>query len=319
VGAWLSAIATLVGLASSVTAVVRAYRERTRPTKLQYEVIDRPAFPNQRMTKTPFSIEFDNSAIQDPNQVNLYLKADGPKDIRTTEFDGNELSFRLGAPLVALIDQTGFEEESIKGDAGDDFVRISPQLLKCGELLQATFVVDGKPSAKFEAKLADIKLVEFDHTIREPAVISRKWLMTLAVLSPLLLILSGVGGWYASNKAHATQYQLAQFAQGVNAASQRAQAALAANPQDSMAAQKILESLGSSSDQALQDAMTKSNNARLFGGYWAGGAGIPDTFTNIYGPGGNIQQNPARVTSPPIIGKSPPPAGSIVPSASPSG
>ena len=292
IAGWISGVSGIIGAIGGVYALSKAIRERRRATVLLYEAVGRPAFPSRRTSGGLPAIEVDGNQVSDPYQVSLYLKADGPKDIRPSEFDG-DLKLHFGAPLIGIVDQVGLEENSIVGAPGGESVKIAKQLLKRQELLQVSFLVEGRPALEFESRLADIQETVFDHTSSKPGFLSKRGVVAAAIGAPILLAVSGVIGWFASASAHTVESNAAQFAAGVATASQQAQQLLSKNPQDPAAVKAILEQLGQSAGSYSNTYAPSSYPDRYVTGPFYGphtngpGPSSRDIYGSVdpYGPG----------------------------------
>jgi hypothetical protein len=249
---WVNFIAAALGAIGGPAAIYTIWKERPRKLLLHWEIESRPAFPSHRSSGA-VDMEFEKREVGDPYHLTLYIRPGGRKDIRASDFDDHELTLDAGARVVGVIDQGTLDQGSVKVFEKSRSVKIAPQVLKTGELVSLVLLVQGKPDANFDAKLADVDVEKFDHTVATGSRLSRGRLTLITGFAALMLILSGVIGWNTARQADQTALQLNQLGSQVVHAVDGAQAALSTNPVDPAAAQRYLELLREASLTACTD------------------------------------------------------------------
>lgn len=241
---WVNFIAAALGAIGGPAAIWSIYRERPRELTLNYEIESRAAFPEHRKPDATVPLEFAKQEIDNPYGVQLYLRPDGHADIKASDFGQSDVTLHVEAPVVAVLDQDSLDADSVTVDAKLGIVKIGPQVLKRGELVVLSLLVNGKPDPRLDAKLADVMVSTFDHTNYSKGRISRGVLYGVTSAAAVMLFLSGVLGYLAFQAADRQQSQLSELASETALAAGQARAALATDPQNIGAVKGILEQLG---------------------------------------------------------------------------
>jgi hypothetical protein len=314
---WVNFIAAALGAIGGPAAVYTIWSQRPRKLLLHYEIESRPAFPGHRRSGS-VEMEFENWEIDDPHQVTLYLRPDGRKDIRTSDYDNQKLTLVTGAPVVGVVDQSTLDQDSVEAPAKSEAVKIAPQILKRGELVSLVLLVQGKPDPSFEAKLAEVDVQPFDHTQTTASRLSRGRLTAITGFAALMLFLSGVIGWNTARQADQKAAQLNQLGGQVAQAVNGAQAALSTNPGDPAAVQSYLDQLRATGAAACALGGSYSNSYDHYSkGFNTGGIyGTTGGANQFFCPDTNDKLLPGLLSPgangiAPTTETIPPPAGSL--------
>lgn len=214
-------------IALGVTIVVGAlgyyyFRAGRRKTELRYDTSIERVLSSGGASK----ITIDDKAVGEPYEVRLWVQPAGIKDVTSGAFDdGSDLALDLGVPLVTS-PTSGDTGLKVKGEPGDSHIVIPPQILKCGALVYASMIVDGRPSPNLRGALADVDLVEFD-----VADVGRQtlagWVRSqpAAALAGLVASVAAVAVTYGVSSAISTRNQQERAADTVRAAFEVAGAA----------------------------------------------------------------------------------------------
>lgn len=277
---WISLFAALLGAIGGPAAWIAIYHQRRKKSTLNFDVLDRPAFPASRALNREVSLEFENKKVDDPHQVTLYLRPDGPKDISRDRFADRDLTLDIGTSIIAVLDGSTLDGDSFTVDAKSNSVKISPQVLKKGELVSLSVLVQGKPLPRFHGKLEEVDVHPFNHSqCPERRTSLGKWSAGIS-LAAITLVMSGVIGWVANQQADRRQLELSQLANEVSEATRDARFALSGDPRDLGMAKGILEQLGASAQRAC-DAASSFGRAASFPR-----EGLTGCYGNTYvGPG----------------------------------
>ena len=199
---WVSPIAALVGAIGGPAAWYTVYRQRPRKMTLSYELQARPAFPGNRKAGKAVRFELDGRSFGDPHELSLYLRPDGRRDLKAEDFGDSGVFLDTGAPIVAILDQSKLDEGSVTVDQDSNTVKIAPQILKRGELASLSILVEGKPQAQFDAKLAEVSQQSFNHSDRvDGSRLSPGVVYGITGFAAAMLMLSGIIGWKTANTA----------------------------------------------------------------------------------------------------------------------
>ncbi|GAA1585404.1 hypothetical protein [Nocardia ninae] len=96
-------------------------------------------------------VRYDGQEVKNPHVALVILENIGPKDVRSTDFDGrNPLLIDLEAKILSLASASG-----PPFTAHDTFLSLKPTLLPKHRQIRATVVVDGKVDPQVTSSLAD--------------------------------------------------------------------------------------------------------------------------------------------------------------------
>lgn len=145
---------------------------------------------------TGLSIHAGNREVEDPYVVDFYVWGVGKKDIRTDQFGGQSLSFKLNVPIVSEL--TGSTEGNIESAlfswTDDGVVSLAPSLVRARVAKRYRFLTDGKPDLQWTNPVADLRIYDIDDQWERPSKdrILAKWLARILLSLTILAIVGSV-------------------------------------------------------------------------------------------------------------------------------
>jgi hypothetical protein len=149
---------------------------------------------------TGLSIRAGDREVKDPYVVDFYVWGVGKKDVRSDQFDGQNLEFKLNVPIIDELEgstQGNLESARFSYDGGG-VIRLAPSLIRAKAAKRYRFLTDGKPRLEVINPVADLKVYDFAKQMGTPTKgqVVAKWLAgsftTLTVLAIIGAVIFGL-------------------------------------------------------------------------------------------------------------------------------
>ncbi|MFU8946170.1 hypothetical protein ACLRGF_05480 [Mycetocola zhadangensis] len=131
--------------------------------------------------------------VTDPYVVDFYVWGVGKRDVRTEQFDGQDLEFHLNVPIIDELEgstQGNLESARFSFDK-DGVVRLAPSLVRARAAKRYRFLTDGKPQLEMVNPVADLNIFDFSEQWQKPTkgqVVAKRLAITLTTLAVLAFI-----------------------------------------------------------------------------------------------------------------------------------
>jgi hypothetical protein len=146
---------------------------------------------------TGLSIHAGDREVEDPYVVDFYVWGVGKKDVRSEQFDGRALKFKLNVPIITELEGStqGNIESARFSFTPDGVVSLAPSLIRARAAKRYRFLTDGKPRLEVINPVADLKVFDFAEQWETPSKdrVIAKWLARILVGLMVVAFLAVMG------------------------------------------------------------------------------------------------------------------------------
>jgi hypothetical protein len=137
--------------------------------------------------RADLTVTYSGAELSNPYVVTLYAESRSRRDIRSVDFDqGEPLVFDLDAKILAVVGTDLSRPSAGAFNIDGNRVKLSPRLIRRGQLLRISLLTDGEPKLTCVNPLADVE-VQLNTESRGRITFNFSWQAIIGALVVLLL------------------------------------------------------------------------------------------------------------------------------------